>query len=474
MLYNIYVIQKTKIKFSKISRKWRAVFALILFLVAGAAGAFLIAGERSTALTYAELKGEHFKAGNIISDDMFYNNNSMTAAQIQAFLDSKNPGCDPNGLKQSGTWSASLNRYLTRAESGLASGQTLPYVCLKDFSGQAPDRPVDAYCKGYTAATQTAAEMIKGVSDSCGVNPQVLIVLLQKEQSLVTDEWPWANQYKKATGFACPDDAPCNDAFGGFFMQVWMAARQYRVYRQSSTFQANGWYKVGQNNQIQYNPNASCGKATVFIENQATQGLYYYTPYVPNAAALANLHGTGDSCSAYGNRNFWRLFWQWFGDPHAKVSNVVTVPNLPEGVSIELAGASLYTLDEVAAQLSQVGHGSTLAQVLEDVTLSGNVTAKMTKNGKEITTVATGAVIGFYADGVEVASWTVSVMGDVTGDGLVDIADLVALNRHLTKVALLTGEYQVAGDILSENSEVDIADLVRLVQFLARTRSSLR
>jgi hypothetical protein len=462
MRYNIYVNQKQTTKFSKISRRWRAVFAAILFGVAGLAGAFLVVGEEGDALT-----GADFKAGNIISDDMFYNNNSMTAPQIQAFLNDKNPNCDPNGLKQSGTWDAAKNRYLTRAESTVKAGYTVPLTCLKDFKGQAPERSVDAYCKGYKAATQTAAEMIKGIADSCGVNPQVLLVLLQKEQSLVTDEWPWPNQSQKATGFACPDDAPCNDAFGGFFMQVWMAARQYRVYRQSATFQANGWYKVGQNNQIQYNPNASCGKATVFIENQATQGLYYYTPYVPNAAALANLNGTGDSCSAYGNRNFWRLFWQWFGDPHGPVTNGTTpVPDLPEGVKIELSAVSLFELDLAAQQLARVGHDSTLAKLMEDITVSGNVSVKMTKNGQEIAKVQTGALLEFRVGEQEVASWTLSVLGDANGDGLVDIVDLVAIRKHLISAEPLAGEYLAAADIMSGDSTVDIVDLVRVRQFL--------
>ncbi|MEY4398046.1 MAG: hypothetical protein RLZ53_622, partial [Actinomycetota bacterium] len=39
--------------------------------------------------------------------------------------------------------------------------------------------------------------------------------------------------------------------------------------------------------------------------------------YTPNTAALNNLWGTGDGCSAYGNRNFWRTFWTWFGSPVA-------------------------------------------------------------------------------------------------------------------------------------------------------------
>jgi hypothetical protein len=55
----------------------------------------------------------------------------------------------------------------------------------------------------------------------------------------------------------------------------------------------------------------------VRIRNQATANLYNYTPYQPNEAALASLYGDGDECSAFGNRNFWRIFTDWFGDPTA-------------------------------------------------------------------------------------------------------------------------------------------------------------
>jgi hypothetical protein len=35
-----------------------------------------------------------------------------------------------------------------------------------------------------------------------------------------------------------------------------------------------------------------------------TPALDNHTPYEPKTAALANLYGSGDSCSSYGNRNF--------------------------------------------------------------------------------------------------------------------------------------------------------------------------
>jgi hypothetical protein len=74
-----------------------------------------------------------------------------------------------------------------------------------------------------------------------------------------------------------------------------------------------GWtnYPLG-NNYIQYNPNAACGGSVVNIRSLATSALYRYTPYQPNAGALAAGYGTA-SCGAYGNRNFYLYFEDWFG-----------------------------------------------------------------------------------------------------------------------------------------------------------------
>ncbi|MCL2002215.1 dockerin type I repeat-containing protein [Candidatus Saccharibacteria bacterium] len=446
------MLQKTKIRFSKISRRYRAAFALVLFLVAGAAGAFLLAHERQYA-DATTLTGSMFRPGNIISDNMFYAPNTMTAVDIQRFLEARAPSCvqQPDGPP-----------------------------CIKDFRGDIPARPADAYCNGMAAATnQSAAEMIFRVAQSCGINPQVILVTLQKEQGMITTTRPTNWMYRAAMGFACPDDAPCNDAFGGFFMQVYMGSRQFKVYRQRPDLFQNR-YQAGQHHDILYNPNRNCGTQRVLVENQATQGLYIYTPYVPNAAALANLNGTGDSCSAYGNRNFWRTFWQWFGNPHGAVQSAVKpVPDLPEGIEIGLSVASLFELDLPAQQLSRVGAGADLAKLREDITVSDNVTIRITKDGEVATTVSTGALLEFSTvdeagEIVEIASWTISVLGDVNGDGRVDIADLVAMRMHLAGNRLLIGEFLTAADILPENREVDITDIIRMRQFLAGSIQGLR
>ena len=253
------------------------------------------------------LTGSDFKPGRIIDDAIFYNPNSMFAQDVQNFLNSKMPSCDTNGQKP-----YSGNTSLTRAQWAAQNNKpSPPYVCLKDYSQNVPSMAPDSYCSGgISAGVKSAASIIKEVSNACSINPQVLLVLLQKEQSLITDDWPWPIQYNAATGFSCPDTAPCDPNFAGFFYQVYYGARQLQRYaKQSNLFN----YRAGQTSYILYNPDANCGGTNVYIENQATAALYNYTPYQPNASALNNLYGSGDACGAYGNRNFWRMFNDWFG-----------------------------------------------------------------------------------------------------------------------------------------------------------------
>ncbi|MBX4197079.1 hypothetical protein KW801_00800 [Candidatus Saccharibacteria bacterium] len=268
-----------------------------------AAAVFLIFGSHSQ--TAHAVPTSSFNPGRVIDDGIFFNSNSMTTGEIQAFLNSKVPVCDTNGTQPyAGT---------TRAAYSTSRGNPPPFICLKNYSQAIPSQAADSFCAGgLTAATLTAAQIIAAVSNACSINPQVLIVLLQKEQGLVTDDWPWNIQYRSATGYGCPDTAPCDADYYGFFNQVYNAAHQFQRYvkqPQLFNYRANGTFY------IPYNPSASCGGSNVYIQNAATAALYNYTPYQPNAGALAAGYGTA-SCGAYGNRNFWLYFNDWFGSTY--------------------------------------------------------------------------------------------------------------------------------------------------------------
>lgn len=316
---------------------------------------------------------DSWNPGRIIDDAVFQNKSSMSVAQIQQFLDAQQPSCDTHGLQTisykydystrkvntrsslPGTWvTTSRALYTYRAHlyrkfykqtndqydgspaadpsyylpptpytptlaapnpAGVPDAENAWYtnntwmVCLKDYY-QNPSTMASNYGTGVVpAGARSAAQLLYDAAQNQTINPQVFIVMLQKEQSLVGDDWPWPDQYDKATGNNCPDTAPCNPAFAGFWTQVNNAGAQFNYYvtHLDEYNYAPGW------NNILYNPNTSCGTQSVYIENRFTAALYIYTPYVPNQAALANMYGTGDGCSAYGNRNFWRMFNDWFG-----------------------------------------------------------------------------------------------------------------------------------------------------------------
>lgn len=255
----------------------------------------------TSALPAEAVTGSEFNPGNIISDSVFFNGSTYSVQETQSFLNSKVPTCllGVNGRKVPGT-----------ADPAYPSGRVI-YAnnCLKDYRESIPNINGDNFCASVSGGNYSSSELIVKVSTACNVSPKVLIVLLEKEQSLVTDAYPSTVQYSSATGFNCPDTAPCSSASSGFFKQIYSAARQFQSYG-TGIFT---WYPVGTTTQVRFNPNSGCGSSSVFIQNRATAALYYYTPYQPNSAALNNLYGTGDGCSAYGNRNFWRMYNDWFG-----------------------------------------------------------------------------------------------------------------------------------------------------------------
>ena len=228
--------------------------------------------------------GSTFDPGNLISDAEFFRSASMTVAEIQAFLEQRNPNCRDG------------------------------FVCMKDFTETTFSRDQTVLCRAYEgAANETAAQIVHKVSAACGVSVEALLVLIQKEQSLVTLAAPSAIRFERATGYACPDTAPCDSQFFGFYNQVYNAAKQFKRYSNPpGTSRFFTWFPVGQSAQVRLHPNAACGARPVTMKNQATAGLHYYTPYTPNDIALVNLASVGDSCSAYGNRNFWRVYNYWF------------------------------------------------------------------------------------------------------------------------------------------------------------------
>jgi hypothetical protein len=261
-----------------------------------------------------------WKAGNIIDDSIFTDKSTMSVDQIQSFLNNKVPNCDTNGLIM-------FNATLNRAQYSASIGKPAPFTCLKDYfevpkTSPGPEIPENNFGgKPIPAGAISAAQIIWDAAQQYNISPKVLLVKLGTESAgpLTTDDWPFLSQYTYAMGSHCPDSGPggsanCDINYSGFSMQIYSAASLLNWYLESMTEPWWAYKRPYQDNNILWNISESnCGGSNVYIENRATAALYTYTPYQPNKAALDNMYGTGDGCSAYGNRNFWRLYNDWFG-----------------------------------------------------------------------------------------------------------------------------------------------------------------
>lgn len=235
--------------------KKTAILALTLF--------FLIPWGVKAAST-------EFDPSFLISDEDLLNFNSMSVSQIQKFLENH-------------------HSYLATYKTTSSYGET------KSAAEIIYDASVNNYdCDGATLSDEPTNAERKAKCKIIGtVSPKFLLVLLQKEQSLISDTTPSDGQLNWATGYGCPDNYACNPYYKGFGKQVNSAALQFRWYMLNPTRYS---YKAGQTYTFtnKYGV-ASNADIEVTIKNTATAALYNYTPHVYN-----------------GNYNFWKLWNEYF------------------------------------------------------------------------------------------------------------------------------------------------------------------
>lgn len=134
---------------------------------------------------------------------------------------------------------------------------------------------------------KTATQAFYEIAQKWQINPKYLMLLTQKEQSLLEDSSPTQKQYDWATGYGVCDSCSMSDEtiqkFKGFYRQVNSAAAQTRYYMDNIsefTYQPNKTYTID--------------STRVTIKNTATAGLYNYTPHL------------------HGNENMWNLWNKYF------------------------------------------------------------------------------------------------------------------------------------------------------------------
>ncbi|MGH7217929.1 MAG: hypothetical protein ACREGE_00575 [Candidatus Microsaccharimonas sp.] len=229
-----------------------------------------------------------FNRGNLMSDSVYLNKDSMTQAQIQNFLESKKSA-------------------------------------LSTYRDQGPNE----------TKQELASYLIWHAAQIWNINPQVILATLQKEQSLVTMQNPESWRYRTAMGYGCPDSSKCDSLYYGFANQVNIATYQFRynyeaILGHSSFRDSDGdIHGVGSfacrngdkgNNPPFYNNGLLPGNVVTFARNTAISGTQNATVTIANAATASfycyTPHAGPYATTGYsGSDNMVNFFTQWFGSP---------------------------------------------------------------------------------------------------------------------------------------------------------------
>lgn len=273
-----------------------------------------------------EVKAENvFNPNRILEDHVLLNTKSLSLNEIQSFLSER-------------------NSYLASYQTSNAYGE------LKTAAEIIYDAANNNYdCDNVKLSDNpTEAERQLKCRSITTVSPQFLLVLLQKEQSLIQNPSPSEKALNEATGYGCPTGGYCNPYWKGFGKQVNSAALQFLAYIENP---ARYNFKVGQTyiakdkfsmlksvakaiEDGSYNSIVSSpGFVSVTIENKATAALYTYTPHIYN-----------------GNFNTHRLMNIYFPD-----SNNSFIPSVPSFKRNFPNGSILKTSNKPEVWLIQAG-----------------------------------------------------------------------------------------------------------------------
>jgi len=206
-----------------------------------------------------------------------------------------------------------IQEFLQKHNSYLANYKTLnAHGTLKTAAEIIFDASNNNYdCSGVTL-TENPVEVEKEIKCRriTTISPKFLLVLLQKEASLVEDQAPSQSRLDWATGYGCPDNWTCNPYYKGFGKQINSASLQFLAYFNEQERYA---YKAGQTYTFS-NPYGTISNQsmTVTPANKATAALYNYTPHVFN-----------------GNYNVYKLYERYFP---------AQAPRYPDGSLLQAKG----------------------------------------------------------------------------------------------------------------------------------------
>lgn len=140
-------------------------------------------------------------------------------------------------------------------------------------------------------------------------------------------------------------------------------------------------------------------------------------------------------------------------------------------VSPKTIVSTAYSINTKNNQLSKIGPGTTVETLKSKLSASGG-TVQIYKGSKQITTgnIGTGMEVKLVYNGQTVQTLTAIVTGDISGDGLSNITDLINVQSVILRKKTLNTEESLAGDI-NGDGKVNITDLINIQSHILHKKS---
>lgn len=132
------------------------------------------------------------------------------------------------------------------------------------------------------------------------------------------------------------------------------------------------------------------------------------------------------------------------------------------------------TKDDTSKILTRQKHGTTVETLLTKIDTSGTVTVKDKDSKEELdktNIIKTGDTVEIALE-EKTEIYTISVLGDINGDGKIDNGDVALLYNHLKGKKTFEKYQTYAGDIINDGS-IKINDVARLYRFFKKRVDTL-
>jgi len=209
-------------------------------------------------------------------------------------------------------FAATFNPNLVISDDNMRADDSMSVASIQAFLVEKKSLlATESFPRHDRGKTASAAVIIYEAARAFRISPRVLLVMLQKEQGLITRTSVTPTTYDRAIGAGCPNKT--TNKYPGFGNQMWYGAKLLDGYGEGKNGSTIALFHSGIRTwDIYQHPHVA-----IYPRSLATYKLYVYNPSIGASQPYPN-QDTPNADDLGGNASFWVIYWRFFEDPLAR------------------------------------------------------------------------------------------------------------------------------------------------------------